>query len=149
MASNGGLTSPLGVMLIPSVNISGIGSYYWLNPANFNDPSSASSYSFKVEDVLAGRTPTISRIIVSYRDLGVATITLTLSGIDDNQAVQTNSITVNIGTTLATKKVCTLIVGLALSANNLQLTITRLANAGPVSITKIRMEGRVDLRPYA
>jgi hypothetical protein len=146
--SNGGYVGPLNLLLIPAQNFT-TATFYTLDPTNFNDPSSPSSYSWKVEDVIAGRTPTISRVIISHRDLGVATITMTLSGTDDFGAIVSSSTPVTLGTVAASGKIITQVIGLAQTGQNLQLSVFREANAGPVSITKIRMEGRVDTKPYA
>jgi hypothetical protein len=54
-----------------------------------------------------------------------------------------------IGSVAATRKLYTVLVGLELSAMNLQLSISRAANAGPVSIVKVRLEGRVEMTAYA
>lgn len=145
--SNRGYVGPLNMLLIPAQNFT-TAVFYTLDPTNFNDVSSPSSYSWKVEDVIAGRTPTINRLIVSYRDLGLATVTFTLSGTDDSGNLVSNSTPVAIGTLAASNKIVTKVVGLALTGQNLQLSVLRDANAGPVSITKMRMEGRVETTTY-
>jgi len=61
----------------------------------------------------------------------------------------TNSETFTIGTVAATQKLAVALRGLSLTAQNLQYTITRGGDAGPVSITKVRLEGRVELTAYA
>lgn len=146
MASNGGIPAPLNLWLLPSF-ISG-GQFWTLDPTNFNDSTQASSYSWKVEDIIPGRQGTINRVIISYRDLGVATITVTLSGSNDAQAPVSVSQDVSIGTVGANGKIKTVLVGISLSALNLQLTIFRANNAGPVSLTKIRLEGEVEATTY-
>jgi GTPase len=152
--SNGGTTAPLNLLLIPVtdnthiINLNGL--MFTFDPTNFNDPGEPSSYSWKVEEVAAGRTPSCTRQILMYRDLGVATITGTLSGYDQNaQATVSNSETFSIGTVAATQKLCTTVRGLSLTAQNLQYSIVRAANAGPVSIVKLRLEGRVEMTAYA
>jgi hypothetical protein len=155
-ASNGGTNAPLNLLLIP-VSVIGVpfvtrGSMQTFDPTNFNDPSEPSSYFYKVEEVAAGRTPTCSRQIIMYRDLGVATITATLTGYNQNVSdttPTTNSETFTIGTVAATQKLCTIVRGLSLTAQNLQYSIARGANAGPVSIVKVRLEGRVEMTAYA
>lgn len=117
---------------------------YTLDPTNFDDPASGSFYGWKVEDVIAGRTPTVSHIIVSYRNLGVATFTLTLTGTNDNGDTVTNSTPVTVGTVAATGRIASKVIGLALTAQNIQASISRVATSGPLSITKMRLEGRVE-----
>ncbi len=150
-ASVGGTPAPLYLALFPLEWNPGAGlSFYFstFDPTNFNDPNMGSFYNWKVEDVLAGRTPTINRVIISYRDLGVATITVTLTGTDDSAAVVTSTQGITIGTVAASGRICSQVVGISLTGQNLQLSVQRAAGAGPVSITKVRMEGRVELTVY-
>jgi hypothetical protein len=155
-ASNGGTNAPLNLLLIP-VSVIGVpfvtrGSMQTFDPTNFNDPSEPSSYFWKVEEVAAGRTPSCTRQMITYRDLGVATIVATLTGYNQNVSdtnPDSNSETFSIGTVGATKKLCTIVRGLSLSAQNLQYSVVRAANAGPVSIVKVRLEGRVEMTAYA
>lgn len=151
--SIGGLPGPLGLLLIAAVQ-AGQPEIFTLDPTNFNDPANGSFYNWKVEDVIAGRGITINRVIVSYRDLGVASITATLSGVsgvaDSNNALTpvSNSEVVSLGTQAASQKICTVVLGITLTACNLQFSVTRAPNAGPVSITKVRMEGNVEATTY-
>lgn len=149
--SNGGTAAQLNMILLPATTPGLNGTIYTFDPTNFNDINSGSFYNWKVEDVIAGRTPTVGRVILSYRDLGVARIMVTLSGVTGpndpnhpNTPVSLVSPLTTIGTVNATQKICTLILGMTLSAANLQLSVIRSANGGPVSITKARLEGRVD-----
>lgn len=152
-ASNGGTATALNLALYPVDAISGV-YFYVFDPTNFNDPNAGSFYDWKVEDVIAGRTPTINRVIISYRDLGVASLFVNLSGVigpqDPNQpnTPVNASTTLTIGTVAATGVICTAIWGITLTAANLQLSVVRAANAGPVSITKVRMEGKVETTTY-
>jgi hypothetical protein len=147
--SNGGFNGSLNLFLIPAQDPNGGAVIWTLDPTNFNDTFSNSFYNFKVEDVIAGRVPTISRVIISYRDLGVATINVTLSGTNDQGQAVSNSVPVTIGNTVPLGIILTTLVGISLSAQNLQLNIERDAGAGPVSITKVRMEGRVETTALA
>ena len=151
--SNGGVSGPLGLLLIPAQN-GGTPNVFTLDPTNFNDPANGSYYYWKVEDGIAGRVMTINRVILSYRDLGVATITVGLNGVsgekDSNNADTpvANSQQIEIGTVAASQKICTIVLGLALTGCNLQASVTRAPNAGPVSITKLRMEGKIEDTTY-
>ena len=148
-ASNGGTTTPFYALLIPAQITSGTSQQmYTFNMTNFNDANSPSSYTWKVEDVIAGRNPSITRLIVSYTDLGVGTATFTLTGTNDNGQVVSSSQTVTLGNSVPTNKVMSKVIGINLTGENLQLSVLRNANAGPVSITKIRMEGKVELTVY-
>ena len=150
--STGGVATTSRLTLYPMQNAStGIVGYYAFDPAGgYNDPSAGAFYSFKVEDVLQGRTPTVGRVIVTYRDLGLVTAVFTLTGTLDNQVVggltgPGSMQVVTMGNQLATGKLMTIIVGITLSAQNIQLMITRAAGAGPLSIAKVLMCGRVEV----
>ncbi len=129
--------------------------FYAFDPAGgFNDPVASSFYSFKVEDVAQGRTPTISRVIVTYRDLGLVIAVFMLTGTQDNQVVggltgSGSMQTVQMGNQSATGKLMTKFVDISLTAQNIQLTVVRAAGAGPLSIAKVLMCGRVELGEYA
>ena len=147
MASNGGIPALLNLWLFPSL-IGGDGIFWTLDPTNFNDTLEGSNYSWKVEDVIAGRTPTINRLIISYKDLGVVATTVLISGTDDSQNPVLFQEAVTLGTVGAPGTIKTSVVGVNLTGQNLQLTIVRAANAGPLCITKIRMEGKVEMTTY-
>jgi hypothetical protein len=144
--SNGGVTSLLNIPLYPMAGP--LTALYKFDPTNFNDVASGSFYNWKVEDVIAGRTPTISRVIISYRDLGVASLFVHLSGTTDAGKAVNASQTVPIGNTVPLNIILTTVVGISLTGQNLQLSVVRAANAGPISITKVRLEGRVETTVY-
>jgi IPT/TIG domain len=152
--SYGGTGAPLGMLLIPAQQFT-TQSVFTFEVGDFNDDAIGSFYNYKVEEVLPGRTPTCSRQFITYRDLGIATITATLIGTlspmgDTNTpSVVSTAETFQIGTSGATGKLFTILRTLTLTAQNLQYTITRQPAAGPVSITRTRLEGRVELTPYA
>jgi hypothetical protein len=150
--SNGGTFAQLNLMLFPLLSqypgTSNL-ALYTLDPTNFDDQNVGSYYNWKVEDVIAGRTPTISRVILSYRDLGLATIAVSLFGTNDAGQSVSNSQIVNIGNAVPLNIILTQLIGLELAGQNLQLFISRAPGAGPVSITKVRLEGRVEKTPYA
>jgi hypothetical protein len=154
--STGGVATTSRLTLYPMQNaVTGIIGFYAFDPAGgYNDPLASSFYAFKVEDVMQGRTPTISRVIVTYRDLGLVTAVFTLTGTQDNQVVggltgQGSMQVVQMGNALATGKLMTIFVGISLSAQNIQLMITRAAGAGPLSIAKVLLCGRVETGEYA
>lgn len=142
------------MLLIPAFDQNapthGVGFMFTFDPTNFNDENNGSFYNWKVEDVACGRTPTVNDVWISYRDLGQATIAVMLSGTDDAQQVITSMVAgLAIGNASPTNRIMTIRSGIpALTAQNLQLTVTRAAGAGPVSITKVRMEGRVETTVY-
>jgi len=141
--SNGGTQQPLNLFLVLGMNF-GTPAIWTFDPTNFDDPGIGGFYFWKMEDVIAGRTPTLSRFIVSYRNLGVTTFTLTITGTNDNGDIVTKSKQVTVGTVAATGRIASKLIGLALSAQNLQASISRDPGSGPLSITKLRIEGRVE-----
>lgn len=154
--SNGGVSTSSRLTLYPMLNPStGIVGFYAFDPAGgYNDQNASSFYSFKVEDVIQGRTPTISRLIVTYRDLGQVTAIFFLSGTQDNQLVggilgATSAQTKVLGNIAATGELMTTFVDISLTGQNLQLTVLRTAGAGPLSIAKVLMCGRVEQGVYA
>lgn len=140
-------------MLNPNTGAVG---FYAFDPAGgYNDPNASSFYNWKVEDVMPGRTPTISRVIVTYRDLGKVTAVFMLTGTNDAQQV-VGGVTGNgsmqsvpLGNAIATGKLMTKVIGIQLTAQNMQLTAIRPAGAGPLSIVKVVMCGRVEMQEYA
>jgi hypothetical protein len=154
--SNGGTAGPIGMLLIPVQQFT-TQVVLTFDTTDFDDQSVGSFYLYKIEEIAQGRVPTCSRQMITYRDLGLATITATLSGVLFQETVGTQntqfpksiSETFVIGTSFATGAICTVVRGLTLSAQNLQYTITRQPAAGPVSIIKTRLEGRVELTAYA
>ena len=152
--SNGGLSTPLNILLFPapffSEQVVGM-----LDTTNFNDESNGSFYSYKVEEVIAGATISCTRQLITYRDLGLCTLTATLSGtMSPVGAANTpfgisQSETFVIGTPEITGRLFTIIRGLALTGQDLQYTITRQPNAGPVSIVKTKLLGKVESTPLA
>jgi hypothetical protein len=145
-ASNGGMAQQLGLILIPNSTTI----YSFLDPTNFNDPNSSSFYDFKVEQVIPGRIPTLGQLILSYRDLGVATILINVTGTNDQgKAVNWGPNSYTIGNAVPLNIILTKVIGVGFSAQNLQVSIIRNANAGPISITGVRLEGHIEKTVYA
>ena len=110
----------------------------------FNDTVNPSSYNFRVEDFLPYRTATIRRVIVTYTDLGQVTAVFTLTGCNDNGDVVDDSTTKVLGNKTPTQAILTLAVDLLLTAMNQQLNISRAADAGALSLTKVWLIGEVE-----
>lgn len=154
--SNGGVATTSRLTLYPMLNqVTGIVGFFAFDPSGgFDDPQASSFYNFKQEDVIQGRTATISRVIVTYRDLGPSKAVFVLTGTQDNQVVggltgATSMQVVSLGNVLATGKLMTKFVDMSLTGQNLQLSVIRAAGGGPISITKVLMCGRVEDAVYA
>lgn len=111
---------------------------------DFNDPLDVTYYSYKVEDVTVNRVPTVRRIILSYRDLGVVTIGIFLEGSNDNGQVKRVNTRATIGNGQPTRRILTAIIDLELTAFRPQLTIVRPSFAGPLSIIAVTILGDVE-----
>jgi hypothetical protein len=153
--SNGGVATTSRLTLYPMLNFAtGIIGFFAFDPSGgFDDPQASSFYNFKVEDVIQGRTATVSRVIFTYRDLGLAKAIFVLTGTQDNKVVggltgSGSMQIVSLGNVLATGKLMTQFVDISLTAQNIQLQIVRAAGSGPVSIAKVLMCGRVEDAVY-
>jgi len=147
-ASNGGVATNARLTLYPMQSTQGgaIGFYAFDPAGGYDDPIASSFYSFKMEEVLPGRTPTIGQAVITYRDLGVVAITLMMTGTTDAGAVITQSVSASLGNATPTGRLMTKIVGINFPATQLpQLTIKRAAGGGPLSIAKLVLCGRVEV----
>jgi hypothetical protein len=142
---NGGFAATAYFLFVPTLLSAGGNSFIGaFSASNYNDPLDSSSYSYRMEDVIVGRMPTVRRVIVIYRNLGVATLTVTVSGTDDNGVRQTSFDTNIIGSTLADGTLGTSFFDVQLAAFRPQITLSRTANAGPVSIISATLVGEVE-----
>jgi hypothetical protein len=146
--SNGGVNTTSRLTLFPMFDIrnKAVGFYAFDPSGGFNDPNSGGFYSFKVEEIIPGRVPTVRKIIAVYRDLGLASASFSLSGTNDQQQVVGPLITpVLFGNLVPTGKLMTKLIDIQITAMNLQLTIGRLPNGGPLSFAKIILCGNVEV----
>lgn len=148
--SNGGISQSSRISAYPMVNVAtGQTALYAYDPSlGFNDPFNASTYFYKIEEVVPGKTPTVNSLILVYRDLGLASVTFNLTGTNDNQQiVSATTGPLVIGNLVPTGRIMTRNnIGLTLTAQNLQLSWFRAANGGPVSIVKVILTGQVENR---
>lgn len=144
-ASNGGVAATDFQALFPVYDQRrSIGYVAYFDPTNFNDAAADSALSFRVEDIAVERVPTVRRVVITYRDMGVATLTATVTAVNDQLAVVTDSKTNQIGTTGATMKLMTAFFDLQVTGFRPQLSLSRPANGGPVSISTVTMVGMVE-----
>lgn len=111
---------------------------------SFDDDVDASRYSYRAEDILKNRVPTVNRVILNYRDLGPAKLTVTITGTNDNGEVVSNSVETKLGNTIPTGAILTKFVDIQLTAFRPQLSLLRKAGGGPVCITGATMRGEVE-----
>lgn len=146
--SNGGVSQTARTVLMPMLNpLNGSCSLWAFDPlSGFNDLVNPSIHNYKVEEVLTGRVPTVRRLIVTYRDLGVCTPIFMLTGTLNGQVVSNTTIpnAYIFGTQKATNKLFTQLIDLTLTAQNLQCTVIRPAGAGPLSIVTLKLVGQLE-----
>jgi hypothetical protein len=131
-----------GSLVIPGYSFtSGAPGLFAFAPGNYNDTAQGSTYSYRVEDIEPNRFPTVRRVILMYRDLGPVTITVSVKGVDDNGTVVTGQETVSFGTSAAPGTINTQFVDLQVSCFRPQLSWTKNAGAGNLSIVKATMIG--------
>jgi len=146
--SNGGVSTVSRLTLFPMQETAGgaTGFYAFDPSAGYDESQSGGFYSFKIEEVLPGRTPTIGQAIIKYRDLGVAVLVLMFTGVQDDQQIVNKTVMTMLGNLVATNRIMTKIVGVGFTAKDVQLTLQRGAGAGPVSIVKLVLCGRVETK---
>ena len=144
--SNGGVSTVSRLTLFPMQETAGgaTGFYAFDPSAGYDESQSGGFYSFKIEEVLPGRTPTIGQAIIKYRDLGVAVLGLMFTGVQDDQQIVNKTVMTMLGNLVATNRIMTKIVGVGFTAKDVQLTLQRGAGARPVSIVKLLLCGRVE-----
>ena len=116
----------------------------YFNELNFNEALDGRSYIFRAEDILADRVPTVRPIIVTYIDLGVATVTATINGVDDNGTPVTAASTVTIGTAAASGNLLTKFIDLQATCFRPQLTLSQVAGGGPFQMSTAVITGTVE-----
>ena len=142
---NGGLFAPTYYLMIPMQNsATGTCSLYTYDPTSFDDTTDGGYYKYRVEDVSLLRVPTVRRVGIIYRDLGLAKFTVTLTGTNDQRQVVSNSVVVQIGNSIATNALLTILVDITLTAFRPQLSFSRNAGDGPLSIVSATLIGEVE-----
>jgi hypothetical protein len=144
--SNGGVFAAQQQALFPCLNIvSGLTEYRTFDPTQgFNDPNAGSFYEWRAEQSRPYRQATIRRVIVTFTDLGQVTTTWTLTGSTDFGQPITQSTSVGFGNSPPSGEVLTVPVDLTLTGLNLQLSVTRAPNAGPLSIVQVVLIGTIE-----
>jgi hypothetical protein len=142
---NGGFAATQYFLLVPAQQSSGGPSYVGVfSLSNVNDLIDGSSYSYRMEDVQVGRYPVVRRIFIVYRDLGRATFTVTVSATNDNAQVVTAAKQLQVGNIAPTDTLMSVFFDLVLAGYRPQVSISRAAGAGPLSIVSVTMIGEVE-----
>jgi hypothetical protein len=158
LTSTGGITGLTGIFTIPFQDLL-LNRFYFVtfDPTDFNCEEDV-TYFFKQEDIEVGRVVTIHKVLIVYRMIGQVKFTLTLNGFlesvkssneDPSQTGRfvSKSVPVTFGLGLGKipdKKLHTRSVDIKLTCERPQISISRLANSGPLAITKVIMCGTAD-----
>jgi hypothetical protein len=142
---NGGFAITSYITLVP-VQDAATGVCYFAiwDATNFDDPNDGSFYAYREEDVIVGRYPTVRRVILVYRDLGLASLVVTVSGTNDSNQVVSSSATVPLGNAIPTQELLTAFADIGISCYRPQLSLRRFPGGGPVSIISATLVGEVE-----
>lgn len=144
-SENGGFVASNFFLFMPTSSPDGSQSYIGIfDVSNFNDPTDGRLYTYRQEDIIVGRVPTVRRIILVYRDTGVLSVTVTVQGTDDNGQKVSQSVKVQIGTTSASLQLLTKFVDIELTAFRPQPLLSQNAGDGPLDIVSLTMIGSVE-----
>ncbi len=144
-SENGGFAATNFYLFVPTQDAALSQSYIGIfDPTSFDDPVDGTSYAYRQEDVMPARVPTVRRVVLTYRDLGVAHITVTVQGINDNGNTVVSSVPKTIGTKAATGLLMTAFCDVQLTAFRPQIVVSRPAGGGPLSIVRATMVGEVE-----
>lgn len=145
VAENGGVFGTTWFLMVPSQDIrSGLCYLGFYDITSFDDRVDGSSYSYRREDLAVGRTPTVHTVVLQYRDIGPALVVLTITATNDLQQVITASVKQQIGNTIPTNAIHTVLVGIQLTGFGPQLSWSRDPSAGPVEIISATMAGEIE-----
>ena len=130
-------------LLVPSQGTTGkVLSYY--DTTLFNDAADNATYIFKAEDLTADRVPTVRRVIITYIDLGVATLVVNVSGVNDQGILVSGQTVITIGTVAATGVLSTAYADLSVTCYRPQIKLIRNAGAGQIAISHVMATGTIE-----
>jgi hypothetical protein len=109
-----------------------------------NDPVNASSYLWRVEQMKPYRNPTVRKLLWTFTDLGQVTVTWTLTGVTEQQKVIQQSTSLGVGNKVPTLAMMTVEVDINITGMNLQLSVSRNAGDGPLSVVKVVIVGEIE-----
>lgn len=163
LTSTGGLIGLFGALMTPCVDpISGLIYIITHDPTDFNCEEDAEyDYNQIVPDQYEGRDLTINQVVLKYRELGKASfyinITVFKKLLDDFETVQIPVIVPFKATSKSRLKsfpdnrIHTIRIAPpkgVIQGERPQVSITRKANSGPISITKLTICGYLDESPF-
>lgn len=158
--STGGLFGNTGLLLTPYVNIITGNCYVFVHDPNNFDCEESSEYDYPQvippeQAPQEGRNVSCHLIILKYREIGVCTFGINLTMYQKTKDIfTTKSFAVNIANTnkrasFPDNRIHTRFIGLTpvFTGERPYLSITRNANSGPYSVTKMILCGNADEAP--
>jgi len=160
ITSTGGLNGAAGILMAPAINtVTGKAVIVYFNPGDF-DCEENCEYDFRQEADFGqipaeGRSGTFHLIILKYRELGYASFFVNITVFDKTtDSFITTSLPVTIPPiplktkarqqSFPDKKIHTLRLYPKIQGERPQVTITRNANSGPESVTRLTLCGNAD-----
>jgi len=146
ITSTGGINGTSSLLLVP-IYITHLQKFVFasFDPTNFNCEEDC-FYNFKMEDMKLGRNVDVHKVYLQYRDLGKVTFTVSVSAMLLNR--KTNKSTLNnaskdliLGT--GDGLIHSKFIDLKVQGERPQLSITRKANNGPLSIIAAMLVGNM------
>lgn len=159
VTSTGGLTGSTGLLLTPYINTLNGNSYVVVHDSNNFDCEENAEYDFRQEipgnPPQEGRNVSCHLIILKYRELGIASFNVNITVYQQlTDTFLTRPIPVSIknknkNRVFPDKRIHTIKIGLApvITGERPQVTITRLANSGPMSVTSLILCLNADEQP--
>jgi hypothetical protein len=144
--SNGGVFAQARAAVFPVFNVnSDMVEFRAYDPTQgFSDPNSVCRYSWRVEQIIPYRQPTIRRLALTYRDLGQVAVTFSITGSNDVGEVVSASTPVGFGSKVPTNRLFTVLVDILLTCQLPQVSVFRDKGAGPLSIVQLVPVGEVE-----
>jgi len=151
LTSTGGLAGASFKLLMPLFDSVFDKTYCALIDADNNDCEEESFYLFRQEDVMPGRICSVHKLLITYKELGVATFSIGVQVYlrEPNKFYQ-NSVELKItkrnqkGMPFPDGKLRTIAADFVIEGERPQVFIRRKANSGPLAITRVHMIGKAD-----
>lgn len=137
VTSTGAITGTNPVNMLPVFDARTGTSYIAIMDTTNMDCEEDAFYHYRIEDIVEGHKPTIRKIRIRYRDIGVANVTFTLTGENANPI----SRLVKLGTQAAPGIIKTTYADFVLTSKAMQLSFSRKGGTGPVDIISVTLLG--------
>jgi hypothetical protein len=156
LTSTGGLFGSSYFLLMPLFDSVFDKTYLaFIDPSNF-DTEEDCFYTFRQEDVMPGRKVSVHMLIVTYREIGKCTFTIGVQSYiaeTDSFKVSSRQVVItprlNSKNTFPNNKLKTRRVNIdVIAGERPQVFVSRKANSGPLSITRVMMAGHADEKDF-